>query len=1720
MDFANDLSQREKAIRLFGLVVRSVPKLLRPYMEPIINSLMKKLTTTDTDEVLLQAYCLQALGDMSSVSGDYMIAHLDELLPLVLESFQDQQSSQKRLIALQTLGDLIENTGYAIEPFVRYPKLLETILQKMRRAGSPTLLCQLIKLIGIIGAIDPYRHKMLQLELLELDGQAEKSGHRTSFHKEFIRGISQQSEDYYPSITLHLLLRILKNPRSNSVTYLTLVIQIVVTIFKSIGVRCVGYLKHFIVPFIDVMNAFGDGNNLREFVLTQLKGLVSIIQHHTRDHLPHLMRIMTDYWYHENLQEPIILLLQEISNVLGDEFLPCLNTFLPKMLAVLSSKSKHSVVVLNTLKDFGSLLDPYIPLLIPEILKLFDNTNTQDVSINALRTIGLLSYNHDLQPYVISIFHHLQETIDSNITKDQKILEQSLKTVCDLLVNTGPLSYTYIGLFTPLLSKRQISFPQYSDIVAKIQRHEEIIPEIPKEYLETTYNKDDPNVPPKAGKTNVKILSTAWSTTDCVSDTSWQEWFRRISVTLLENSPSPALRCCAWLNYHNTGFRELFNPAFLSCWETINEDLKGEIIKSIRFTISPESTTPSEVLHSILDLAEFMDRSEKPLTIPIKDVAYLSEKCQAFAKALYYWEKLFRETKPTEDILDHLISMSDKLGQHDAANGLHKLAKTMNLNVDISWLEKLQQWINVLNQYDQIYKHNPDKKILLGRMRCLFNLGAWKELEEVSELALIDSTDKAVSYEIAEFAVKADFYLGNWTNLERHLACLDKYSADRAFYRAVVAISEDDYETCRKSIFHCRELVSNKLTTLMGESYSRAYSDMVRIQQLSELEEIITYKQTLEPEKKLTIQKLWKNRLLGMEKSVDVWQNVLALRTLVLPPNEDPITWVKFANLVKKNRRYRRSLRIICSLLGIDINEQHPVKLPAETNPNVRYAYLKLLYEMGDRDSSYQHMMEWASTFRYSDVENTKQAQVYVTLTHWNLIKHEHNLNQKQIQIMINTCAAATSNHEEWHKAWHSWAILNYTVLRYYAKQQEDHPEISKFLLPSVNGFIQSIKFSPEENLQDNLRLLSLWFNYGNQSEVENAILEGIDMINIDTWLSAIPQIIARIQNPNIKNGIQHLLQVLGAKHPQALVFPIAVARKSPNRARQLAAQTVLNNMRQHSPKLVAEAQLVGDELIRTAILWNEKWFKALEEASQFYYVERRVDKMLAVLKPLHSLIKKGAHTANEKAFASVFEKDLGKAWENCKEFKKTRKEQCINIAWDVYAHVYRLIKKKLQTDFDKLHLSQISPALHQQTNYDLTVPGTYNKHYKANKPIVQIKSFVPIFKVIPSKQKPRKLVICGSDGNEYPFLLKGHEDLRQDERVMQLFGLVNTLLENDNITSKHHLKIQGYSVIPLSSESGLIEWLPHSDTLHELLSIYRKNHDIPLESELTCMQKFVQKNEYYILPAINKLEIFEYALEQTPGNDLQQIIWLNSKSSEQWLDRRTVYTRSLATMSMVGYILGLGDRHPNNLMLNRNSGQIIHIDFGDCFEIAQLREKFAEKVPFRLTRMLVNAMEVTGIEGTFAITCEEIMRVLRQNKESIKAVLEAFVYDPLLSWRFVCQTTGPREENEIEFAQILAKTAVREVDSIGGLYDSPKANKPTKIKKDWEDDEFTKDQGLEVNAKALRILERIDDKLSGRDFPKQAEELEVGEQVDLLLKRATDVELLSQAYLGWCPYW
>jgi len=505
-------------------------------------------------------------------------------------------------------------------------------------------------------------------------------------------------------------------------------------------------------------------------------------------------------------------------------------------------------------------------------------------------------------------------------------------------------------------------------------------------------------------------------------------------------------------------------------------------------------------------------------------------------------------------------------------------------------------------------------------------------------------------------------------------------------------------------------------------------------------------------------------------------------------------------------------------------------------------------------------------------------------------------------------------------------------------------------------------------------------------------------------------------------------------------------------------------------------------------------WHDALEEASRIYFGDHNVDGMLQTLQPLHLMLDKGPETLREVSFHQAFSRDLQEAMDWCKKHVRSGKESDLNQAWDLYYHVFRRITKQLP-QMVTLELQFVSPKLLAAQNLELAVPGTY----RAGEPVVRIASFAPTLSVIDSKQRPRKLAIHGSNGLDYSFLIKGREDLRQDERVMQLFGLVNNLLAHNHETAKAHLSIERYEVIPLSPNSGLIGWVPHSDTLHTLIKDYRESRKIVLNIEHRLMLQM--SPDYDNLPLLQKVEIFEYSLESTNGYDFDKVLWLKSRNSEMWLDRRTNYTRSLAVMSMVGYILGLGDRHPRNLMLEKLTGRIIHIDFGDCFEVAMHREKYPEKIPFRLTRMLINAMEVSGIEGNFRITSEAVMGVLRSNHDSLMAVLEAFVYDPLLNFRLLIPAAGdPKKPGKID-----------DLDEISGT--------PSQRQSRNRVEDPDSDMPEVLNERALSVISRVAKKLSGRDFSKD-EVLDVPQQVQRLIDQATSNENLCQCYIGWCPFW
>ncbi|GFN76929.1 mechanistic target of rapamycin (serine/threonine kinase) [Plakobranchus ocellatus] len=1741
---------KEQAAKMLGHLISNTSRLIKPYMVPIMNALIPKLKEADQSPGVIISV-LHAIGEQAQVSGVEISRWMDQLLPIILEMLQDSSSLQKREVALWTLGQLVESTGSVVTPYTMYPNLLEVLLNFLKTEQSISIRREVIRVLGVLGALDPHKHRMNLGVIKESETGVSKSekkaGSQDAANGEVNMSelMSQCStlEEFYPAIAIHLLMKIIRDPSLSQ--HHNMVVQAITIIFKSLNIKCVPYIQTVIPAYLTVFRTADP--SFREFLFQQLGVIIAIVKQHIKNYLEDIFYLIKHYWSPSTtMQSAIIILIEQIVNALGTEFRMYLPQIVPQILRVfmhdLSEDKIVTAKLLKALELFDGNLDDYLHLLLPPVVKLFDNPeNPIHIRRSALETIDRLTDSLDLSDYASRIIHPLVRTMDTTPALHITCMD----TLCTLVIQLSHKFTIFIPMVTKVMHRHRITHQRFHMLMARILKGTTIAEEeddpilMKKERLDQLKKKGKDRQDYQPDTTGIKKLSVnfdtikrALETGRRVSKEDWMEWLRKLSIELLKESPSPALRSCLVLAQTYTGLaRDLFNSAFLACWTELTELQQDEVIASLEKTLVSQEIP--EIMQTLLNLAEFMEHCDKgPLPLESHLLGERAMKCRAYAKALHYKEDEFHKG-PNTQILESLISINNKLQQREAAKGVLFYAqwhKHANLKVQESWYEKLHEWERALQAYQRKQEQNKDDDSLtLARMRCLEAMGDWHQLHQIA-LERWPVVSDEIRTGMARMASVAAWGLGQWDSVEQYTTFIPRTSHDAAFFRAVFALHSDNFSLAQQCIDKARDILDTELTAMAGESYNRAYG--------------------------------------GCQRVVEDWQKILQVRSLVISPEEDMDAWLKYASLCRKNDRLALSHKTLVTLLGVDPARQPDHMVPT-THPKVTFAYFKHMWLDNHKREAYsklQHFVRQSlptKSLQIMGADETAQraklnqltARCYLRLGQWS--EELHGISEESIPQIIDFYNLAKEHDDTWYKAWHALALMNYEAVLFYKQKEQaatasstnatpeggidpvrvitmsPRPEsnsakIQKYCIPAVHGFFKSIALSSLNSLQDTLRLLTLWFDYGQWSEVYDIMGEGIKSIQIDNWLQVIPQLIARIDTPRllVQRLVHQLLVDIGKAHPQALIYPLTVASKSNVALRQAAANKILKTMCERGQTLVAQAMLVSEELIRVAILWHELWHEGLEEASRLYFSDRNVRGMFQTLEPLHAMIERGPQTLKETSFIQAYGRDLMEAQDWCRKYQRSGVVKDLTQAWDLYYHVFRRISKQLP-QLTSLELQYVSPELLHCRDLELAVPGSY----VPNQPVISIQRVQSSLQVITSKQRPRKLSIFGSDGEEYQFLLKGHEDLRQDERVMQLFGLVNSLLRNNPDTFRRNLTITRFAAIPLSTNSGLIGWVPNCDTIHSLIRDYREKRKILLNIEHRVMLRMAQ--DYDHLTLMQKVEVFEHALEHTQGDDLARILWYKSPSSEVWFDRRTNYTRSLAVMSMVGYVLGLGDRHPSNLMLDRISGKIIHIDFGDCFEVAMVREKYPEKIPFRLTRMLINAMEVTGIDGNYRMTCEKVMSVLRENKESLMAVLEAFVYDPLLSWRLVDAhktKVGGKGGGKSATATASSINEHHDGSTSGDLMENLDGSqvsgagagtgkKPALAEAGDPGEELNNVAPEITSKKAISIVNRVRDKLTGRDFSSENPTL-VKDQVKSLIQQATSHENLCQCYIGWCPFW
>lgn len=473
--------------------------------------------------------------------------------------------------------------------------------------------------------------------------------------------------------------------------------------------------------------------------------------------------------------------------------------------------------------------------------------------------------------------------------------------------------------------------------------------------------------------------------------------------------------------------------------------------------------------------------------------------------------------------------------------------------------------------------------------------------------------------------------------------------------------------------------------------------------------------------------------------------------------------------------------------------------------------------------------------------------------------------------------------------------------------------------------------------------------------------------------------------------------------------------------------QAMVDTLAKQAPEAISQVQLLVRELRRITLLWDELWLGTLVQhhadmSRRVTQLETEIirvdmnphlsttekDRLVAekhriILKPilfvldqLHVITSVTPETPHEQWFQDKFGDSIKDMLEKLCNPVDPRKP---NEAWNAL----KALQCKLQARATKrasyaLRMSDVSPALADLHNTQIAMPGV--------KTVLTISAIHNHIAVLPTKTKPKKLVFQGSDGKMYTYLFKGLEDLHLDERIMQFLCIANTMLRGSGYHAHH------YAVIPLGPRSGLISWVDHVTPLFALYKRWQQRQAAinqstvmrPSElfySKLTPLLKEcditnLDSRKEWPLPVLK--QVLTELMQETPTYLLSKELWCNSVNAGSWWHSTKFYSMSLAVMSIIGYIIGLGDRHLDNVLVDLNTGEVVHIDYNVCFEKGKTL-RVPEKVPFRLTPNLRATLGVTGVEGMFRLTCEHVLKVMKKGRETVLTLLEAFVYDPLIDW-------------------------------------------------------------------------------------------------------------------------
>ncbi|KAA8495682.1 Serine/threonine-protein kinase ATR [Porphyridium purpureum] len=507
---------------------------------------------------------------------------------------------------------------------------------------------------------------------------------------------------------------------------------------------------------------------------------------------------------------------------------------------------------------------------------------------------------------------------------------------------------------------------------------------------------------------------------------------------------------------------------------------------------------------------------------------------------------------------------------------------------------------------------------------------------------------------------------------------------------------------------------------------------------------------------------------------------------------------------------------------------------------------------------------------------------------------------------------------------------------------------------------------------------------------VRNELESAIRSLPRSIWVPTIPQILSRVSRASgaLRDVLVGLLVALLREHPYQTTWHIVPVCEYSDRVRASLAQSILEKAKQpvsqehraefprqsehvFIKRLIVQMEVLVRHLIKVCKTQFEKE-RSLSLSTHFHAMAKMQMPLAVIVPTLQAMNSSGMQ----------FSISSSHAWKNDESHSGNE----LGLLAALLGATGTLARKH-GNDADSVQAQLVI-----ERELDIDRPLAHNSAASSGG-LVSISGFVDEISVFTSAARPKRLGLVGSDGNTYMFLCKveSRADIRKDARFMEYASTVNRLLGACEPAREREMQLTTYSVLPLNEKCGIFEWVKNLIKFQDAMrGLYQKcgvEFSVKRISEAETRYKHDRRAFFreWLLP--NFPPLFHRFFLIKFGHD-----------ARLWITAQNRFTRSVALWSMAGYVVGLGDRHADNLLIDSRTGQCVHVDFEMLFEKG-LTLPVPERVPFRLTQNMVDAMGSSGFHGGMKICSLIVIRRLREHRNAIVNVLETLLYDPFVDW-------------------------------------------------------------------------------------------------------------------------